>query len=76
MSSTPQNPKKKRNSNAYLKYSGMVGQLLILLFAAAFLGQWLDEKMNNEKPLVTAGLLILALLAYLFKLSIDLKRDS
>lgn len=76
MNQSPPNPKKKRNPNAYLKYSGMVGQLLVLLFLAAYLGQWLDGKFENEMPLFTAGLLITALIAYLFKISVDLKQDS
>ncbi len=76
MSQDPPTPKRKRNANAYLKYSGMVGQLLVLLFLAAYLGQWLDGKMENEKPLFTAVLLIVALVAYLFKITVDLNRDA
>jgi len=67
---------KANSSNSYLRYSGMVMQLLVLLGLAAYGGQWLDAKMGNARPLVTALLLVAALLAYLVKIYFDLMKDS
>lgn len=62
----------RKKAEQYLKYSGMVFQLFILLAIAAFIGQKLDQRYNTKSPYFTASLLILFLIAYLFKLYRDL----
>lgn len=75
MSLKSKDSKEGHNPNAYLKYSGMVMQLLVLLFLAAFLGRKIDESMGNVTPYFTALLILLAVVAYLFKIYFDLTRN-
>lgn len=50
----------------------MVTQLLVLLFVLAFIGQKLDQYFSLEMPLITAGLLLVGLTTYLYKIVKDL----
>jgi len=68
--------KSSNSSNKYLKYSGMVFQLLIMLFLLAALGQWLDQKYGPEMPLFTAFLLLFGIIAYLVKVYFDLVNEN
>ncbi|HPK09907.1 MAG TPA: AtpZ/AtpI family protein [Saprospiraceae bacterium] len=63
---------KSSGMNAYLKYSGIAFQLAGLMIAALFIGQWLDKKMEFDKPYLTATLIILFFFGYLYRLYIDL----
>jgi len=71
----PNTSNKDRNPNAYLKYSGMVMQLLVLLFLAAFAGTKIDAYFGNEIQYATAALILLAVIAYLIKIYFDLNRN-
>lgn len=76
MSPQPKQSNKTKNPNAYLKYSGMVMQLLVLLFIAAYLGRKLDEWMGNSPAYMTALLVLLAVVAYLVKIYFELSKSS
>lgn len=55
----------KEPVNKYLRFSGLVFQLLAAILVGYFLGNWLDGKAGNETPYWTAGLILLFLSAYL-----------
>lgn len=57
-----------------MKYAGMVGQLFVLLLLSAFLGQFLDDKFDTN--IFTPILLIVGLGTYLYRLYIDLTRNT
>ena len=71
-----QNQAPKKSSNSYLKYSGMVFQLFVLLLIAGWGGKKIDAYLGNETPYITALLIIIFFVAYMYKLYIDLVRDS
>ncbi len=75
MSPKSNDPKEGYNPNAYLRYSGMVMQLLVLLFLAAYLGKKIDAKLGNETLYVTAMLVLFAVIAYLIKVYFDLTKN-
>ncbi|MBK9106860.1 MAG: AtpZ/AtpI family protein [Saprospiraceae bacterium] len=61
-------------SNKVLRYSGLATQIFISIGLAAWLGKWIDQKMELSKPLWTAGLSMLMLLLQLVWLNYDLKK--
>ena len=63
---------KPSQSNQYLKYSGMVFQLFVLLGAGAWLGQYLDEKLKTSDPYFTILFILLFTAAFFYKLVKDL----
>jgi len=67
-----QKSKPTKPANHYLKYTGMVFQLFILLGIMLYLGQYLDEKVGTAKPYFTAFLPLLGLIAYFYRVYIDL----
>ncbi len=67
---------KPTQSNQYLKYSGMVIQLFVLLGIGAWLGQYLDEKLNTPDPYLTILMILLFSGAFFYKLVKDLGRDD
>jgi len=48
-----ENSRKKKPSNAYLKYSGMAFQMIAVMLIFLFLGRFLDQNFNTE-PILTA----------------------
>lgn len=64
---------KSRKRDNYLKYSGLVFQLVGIILMSLFLGGWLDDKFNNETPYITIILVFLLFGAFMFKLSKELK---
>ncbi len=63
-------------SNQYLKYSGMVFQLFILLGIGAWLGQYLDKKLKTTDPYFTILLILLFMAGFFYKLVKDLGRKD
>jgi putative Mn2+ efflux pump MntP len=76
MSKKEKPSQKPGSSNRYLKYSGMVFQLFIMLLIAAWIGKKIDAHFQTKMPYATALLLILALVGYLVKLAIDLSKEE
>ena len=50
-----ENKDKKSQLSPYLKYSGLVFQLGIIIGLFTFIGQWLDKKMATETPWYTVA---------------------
>ncbi len=69
-------PKAKKTINPYLKYSGMGFQLIAALCFGAWLGNLLDEYMQNQTPYFTLALLLFFLSATLFVIIRDLSKEN
>jgi hypothetical protein len=67
---------KPSQSNQYLKYSGIVFQLFALLGLGAWLGQYLDAKLNTADPYFTILFILLFSAAFFYKLVKDLGRKD
>ncbi len=67
---------KPSSSNQYLKYSGMVIQLFVLLGIGAWLGQYLDAKLNMPDPYLTIFFILLFTAGFFYKLVKDLSRKD
>lgn len=63
-------------SNQYLKYSGMVFQLFVLLGFGAWAGQYLDKKLNTPEPYFTILLILLFMAGFFYKLVKDLSQKD
>lgn len=61
-------------SNPYLKYSGLVFQLFVLLAIAAWLGQKLDAYMKTSDPYFTIALILLFTTGFFYSLIKELSR--
>jgi F0F1-type ATP synthase assembly protein I len=57
-----------KNSTDYLKYTGLAFQLIGGILLMAFIGHWLDDKLDNTKPILTLVFSLLALVGLLYKL--------
>jgi ATP synthase protein I len=66
----------KKQVNPYLKYSGMGFQLIAALCLGAWLGDWLDKKIENQTPYFTIALLLLFLASVLTSIIRDLSRED
>lgn len=75
MSSKGKPSDQKKNPNASLKYAGMVMQLLVLLFIAAYAGKKLDAWLQNETAYATAAFVLFAVVAYLVKIYFELIKN-
>ncbi|MCO6460110.1 MAG: AtpZ/AtpI family protein [Saprospiraceae bacterium] len=67
----------KKNALTYLRYTGMGFQLIGVILIGYYLGDFLDRKWNAGNPRYwTAGLILVFMFAYLYKLIKDLSRDK
>ena len=76
-SKKPQKSKKKISRyNTALRYSGLAFQLAFFIVIGVLLGRWLDEKMANDTPYMTALLSVLFLILGLYTSLKDLFRND
>ncbi len=68
-------PEEKRKSaiKDWAKYSGLAFQLLGACLAGVFIGRWLDQKMQLERPLWAVFLTVFFMVASLVSLYRQLK---
>lgn len=73
-----QSPEERRRSaiKATAKYGGMAFQLLGACLLGAFLGRWLDERMQLERPLWAVFLTIFFMAASIYLIYKQLLRDN
>lgn len=69
------NKRKERVKN-YLKFSTIAIQMGALITAAALGGDWLDEYQENEFPLWTLILTLIAIFASLFQIIREVSKMS
>ncbi|TAF33433.1 MAG: AtpZ/AtpI family protein [Cytophagales bacterium] len=60
----------------FLKYSGLAFEMIAALALGAFLGNWLDEKNNNQTSYWTLGLSFLFLVASFWRMVISLQKSN
>jgi membrane protein DedA with SNARE-associated domain len=58
----------KKRVKSYVKFSGMAIQMGIVITAGALGGNWLDEKQENEFPIWTLVLTLLAIFGSLYQI--------
>lgn len=68
------NKKKHHKVKSYVRYSGMAYQLFGLLALSIFLGLKADAYFSNEKKLITAVLSLVVLVAYFYRLTVELNK--
>lgn len=77
MSPTPNNKQEsKKRANQVLKYSGMGMQMAAAIFIGAMIGKQLDAYFEMEKPIWTAMLALLFLIAVMYSIVKDLMRNG
>ncbi len=52
--SDPNLEKPKKRLNTYARYSGMAFQMAVMIGLGIWLGMYLDKRMNNTTPYMTA----------------------
>jgi hypothetical protein len=67
--------KQRQAIKATAKYGGMAFQLLGACLAGAFIGRWLDAKLQMERPLFAVFLTLFFMLGSLYALYRQLLRD-
>lgn len=60
----------------YARYSGLAFQLIAVILIAWWIGSWIDGKMGTEKPYWTAGIILLAIVAFLTSMIYNLTRKK
>ncbi|NOT38424.1 MAG: AtpZ/AtpI family protein [Saprospiraceae bacterium] len=63
--------KKSGEVNAYLKYAGLAFQIFGILAVGAFLGQWIDEKLNFSQPWMTILLIVFLFAGIIYKIFLE-----
>lgn len=58
-----------------MKYSGLAFQMLAIIGGSAWLGTWLDGRMNTS-PWLTIGLLLLSVFLAVFQVIRSLTKES
>jgi F0F1-type ATP synthase assembly protein I len=58
--------KPEKNSNAYLVYGGMAFQFLGACLFGVFLGKWLDQKMEYNRPVWAVFLTVAFMVAAMY----------
>jgi F0F1-type ATP synthase assembly protein I len=61
MSPTDKPTRKKLSPSDFTKYSSLVFQMIVLVGGAAWLGTWLDRKMENSQPVMAIVLILLGI---------------
>jgi len=67
----------RKGSNAFLKYTGLAFQLIGVILIGYLAGNYIDNTFNPGKTKYwTAGLILILLLAYLYKIIKDLEKGK
>jgi len=61
-----QKEENKKSANAFMRYSGMAFQMIVVLLLAAYGGQWLDKHYHTSKPWFTLVLLLVGVTASMY----------
>ncbi len=72
---SPAGNNSKRKTNAYLKYSGMASQLLVLILVAAWLGGKIDTYFHLEKRWFTAFMVLFFFSGWFYQLYRDVTKS-
>jgi F0F1-type ATP synthase assembly protein I len=69
-------PQKKQqaNTNTILRFSGMAFQMALTIGAAIWLGRYIDQRLQFNKPWATLGLALVGVILALYNVIKDLNR--
>ncbi len=76
---TSQNSNKRSGPNPLMRFAGVGIQMGIIIAGGAFLGNYLDDKQQNEKPIWTIILSLLAIgiaMYLVIKAALNLTKDE
>lgn len=68
----PKKNGKKKQPNAFIKYSSMATQMAIIIVVFALGGKWLDQHFETEVAYYTGGLTILGVVLSMYFMIKDL----
>ena len=57
---------KKKQLNPYIKYSSLTTQMVVIIAAGTFFGDYLDEKNTSDTPIYTITLSLLSIFLALY----------
>lgn len=66
MQDSKENSEKKRQPNAFIRYSSMATQMAVIIVAGALGGIQLDKYLQTETPWFTGGLTILSVILAMY----------
>lgn len=58
----------KKNANAYMKYSGLAFQMVVIFFLGIYGGKKLDAYFGHETPGITIFLIFTLFIGFMYKL--------
>ncbi|MCZ2100335.1 MAG: AtpZ/AtpI family protein [Chitinophagales bacterium] len=61
-------------SREYLKYSGLAFQFAAVVLVGYFIGSWLDQRLQFDKPIMTMLLILVLFSGYMYKLYVELSK--
>jgi len=67
--------KQPKPLNKYLKYSGLAFQFLGAILLGFWVGKWLDNNYQTERPWFTLGFMVFFLIATLIKVIRDITHE-
>lgn len=73
MTSPVEDPQSRKTFNNYVKYSGIVFQMLAIIGVFAFIGYKIDEHRQSKQPLITAGLSLIGVVVAFYQVIRSLK---
>jgi len=62
---------KKKAVNSYMKYTGIAFQMGGIIFVGVFIGKKIDQYFEQEQPVFTAALALLAVLGSIYSVIKD-----
>jgi F0F1-type ATP synthase assembly protein I len=63
-----------KSTKQWLKSSGLAIQMVATILVFVWIGNYLDDHMNNKYPLFTLGLGVAAIILVLYKLITDMSK--
>jgi F0F1-type ATP synthase assembly protein I len=66
MQDSKENSEKKKQPNAFIRYSSMATQMAVIIVAGALGGIQLDKYLQTETPWFTGGLTILSVILAMY----------
>ncbi len=72
----PSDPKEPKRYNFIIKYSGLAFQMGITIYLGSLLGDYLDERLDNESSLYSKVITLLAVFISIFSVIRQVIKDS
>ncbi|WP_350102785.1 AtpZ/AtpI family protein [Fulvivirga sp.] len=72
----PSDPKESKRYNSIIKYSGLALQMGITIYLGSLLGEYLDDRFQNEASLYSKVITLLAVFLSIFSVIRQVLKDS